>query len=106
MPAHRTLSSILNDPGIIVDEKEDLNLNNNICRLLVKAMNVCEGNKLMAAKKLGITTRSLYNYFGYNPILFDTITKKYVTINDVLHNSDEKNRFIGILPPNKKQQKK
>lgn len=105
MLARIKISHLINDPTVLVKDGEDLNLDNNILCLVIKAMNIHDGDKIKAAHSLGITVRCMYNYLGYNPIIFDTKEKKYISISSILHNSDEKNRYLGILPPKKRDQK-
>ena len=90
------ISSIVADPAIKVNQTEDINLERAVRRLVVKAMNICEGNKLNAAGKLGVTKRTIYNYLEENFIVFDNKENQYVSLLDIVYNSDERNRFVGI----------
>lgn len=60
------------------DHKEEiLNLDYHVSRLCCKALNISV-NKGVAARKLGVSTRTLYRFMELYDIKFDDATKLYV----------------------------
>jgi hypothetical protein len=86
-----SVRSIINNPSIIVREDEDLNIENNILILVIKALNKCNGCKKTAIAVLGMPKRTMYNYFERNKIIFDKESGFYISgkeISDSVKNSD------------------
>ena len=87
------ISDLINDPKIHVKDNEDLNIERNMCNLLIKSLTVTDGNKVAAARKLQISERSIFRLIREFHILFDTETNSYVSLNL----SELNERFVQVI---------